>query len=592
MYELVIKTAHEKLMKNKRSPNKNPLATLALLINNKFILALFFIGIQRLNSQNSQTFHVPDSLKNKTYKELFERYNANYTDPIKAEVFAKAYLHKARNEKDTIRIANAYSQFASINNFQISVKYCDSIIDLTKKLDHFEYPGYGYMAKGISYFNLGDYEKALDNYLIAQQYAIKNNNIEQHFYINNEIGQLKNFWGSYDEALKIFKSQLQLLRQNKSDFKNPQQLYLNVLFHLTNSYILTEKLDSAFIYSKKGIQESLLLNDSIQYYDFVSQAGIVAYYQNHFKIALDSLNKALPYETFNNGLLNNHYYSGNIYWKQNKDAKAFYHFKQADSIYNLTNDAVPEVRDIQEFFVNYYKKNNDIENQLKYIDRLLYVDSIISKNRKNLNETLVKKYDTPLLLSEKEKIINNLKKAKKKASFTIFGLITLVLIILAFFIRFYKIQRVFKERFNNLLLKETETKKLPEKPTKELNGISKKIIESTLLRLEEFEISNAFLDNNLTLNSLSKFLNTNSNYLSKIINTYKEKNFSSYISDLRIDYCLEKLKTDTTFRKYTINAIAFEIGFNNVESFSKTFYKKTGVYPSYFIKEIEKDHPF
>ena len=31
-----------------------------------------------------------------------------------------------------------------------------------------------------------------------------------------------------------------------------------------------------------------------------------------------------------------------------------------------------------------------------------------------------------------------------------------------------------------------------------------------------------------------------------------------------------------------------EIGFNNTESFSKAFYRKTGIYPSYFIKEIEK----
>ena len=124
-------------------------------------------------------------------------------------------------------------------------------------------------------------------------------------------------------------------------------------------------------------------------------------------------------------------------------------------------------------------------------------------------------------------------------------------------------------------------------PKKELIGISKEIVKSVLIALEELENNNTFLDNEITLNSLSKLYNTNSNYLSKIINTYKEKNFSTYISDLRIAYCLEKLKNDTTFRKYSIKAIAFEVGFNNTESFSKAFFKKTEIYPSYFIKELE-----
>ncbi|TSE03808.1 AraC family transcriptional regulator [Aquimarina algiphila] len=49
-----------------------------------------------------------------------------------------------------------------------------------------------------------------------------------------------------------------------------------------------------------------------------------------------------------------------------------------------------------------------------------------------------------------------------------------------------------------------------------------------------------------------------------------------------------KLKEDRIFRKYTVKAIAQDIGFNNAEAFAKAFYKKTGIYPWYFIKELEK----
>lgn len=350
-------------------------------------LFVFLVCIQLGYSQKSKIFNIPDSLKTKTYKDLFKGLNASNNDTVKEKIYAKTYLHKAKNENDTVRIAHAYTQYAALNHSKSSYSvliYADSIIALTKNNENVEYPGFGYMLKGMFYFEIGNYEKALENYLIANKYAFKNNNIEQQFYINNKIGQLKNLWGNYGEALEFFKSQLQLLQQNKIDIKNPQSFYSNLLFNLTNSYILSKKLDSALIYAKKGIHESLAIKDSAAYYCFISQTGVIAYYQNNFKTALDSLNKTLPYLTSHNDLLNYHYYLGNIYWKQNNDTAAFSHFSKADSIYNKTQDVVPEVRDIQEFFVSYYKKNNDINNQLKYIDRLLYIDSIIKHNYKNL----------------------------------------------------------------------------------------------------------------------------------------------------------------------------------------------------------------
>ena len=195
-----------------------------------------------------------------------------------------------------------------------------------------------------------------------------------------------------------------------------------------------KKYDSAEFYINKGIQKSLNINDSVYYYSLVSQSGILAYCQNNFKRALDSLDKALPFETSANELLNNHFYRGKIYQKQNKETKAFFHFKKVDSIYNATNDVVTEIRDIQDYFVNYYKKKGDIKNQLVYINRLLKVDSILNKNYTNLNETLIKKYDTPLLISQKEKIINNLKVKHRNSLITILGLAVILIVFILYFI--------------------------------------------------------------------------------------------------------------------------------------------------------------
>ena len=556
-------------------------------IRNILFLVLFIC----VQNTTAQIFHIPDSLKNKTYKELYKSQILYNNDSLKEPFYAKIYLHKAKNENDTIKIANAYTQFAAINNSTIAIKYYDSIIELTKNLNNFEYPGFGYMGKGIHHFNLGNDEIALENYLLAFKHADKHKNTEQLLYIKNSIGSLKLFFGSHIEALNNFKATLYILDlQNKNKENNHYSLYSNTLFNISNAYIISKKYDSALFYAGLGIQKSLNNSDTLRYYEFVSQTGYIAYYQNEFDRAIDSLDKAFPYENSSNGFLNNHYYRGNIYWKQGKDSLAFYHFKKADSIYNSTNEIVSEVSDIQEFFVNYYKKYNDTKNQLLYIDRLLYVDSIITKNYKNLNETLIKKYDTPLLLSEKEKIIEKLKTSEKKASYTIIGLDLLILVVIISFIWIFKKQQKSKKKPLNIQPIENKiilNKINKQTKNKEINNISKEVIKNVLKDLKQFEADNDFLENNLTLSVLSKKINTNSNYLSKIINTHKNLNFSSYISYLRIEYCLEKLKSDSKFRKYSITAIAFEIGFNNVESFSKAFYKTTNMYPSTFIKELK-----
>lgn len=118
--------------------------------------------------------------------------------------------------------------------------------------------------------------------------------------------------------------------------------------------------------------------------------------------------------------------------------------------------------------------------------------------------------------------------------------------------------------------------------------ISKDLINNILKELILFEENEGYLKNTTSLQSLSKDINTNSNYLSKVVNHHKKKSFIHYINDLRIDYVIKRLKNDSVFRKYTINAIANEVGFKKAESFSKAFYKKAGIKPSFFMKEIIK----
>jgi len=559
-----------------------------------FLLGIFIFGqLASIHSQN-QNFYIPDSLKTKSYKELYLNIDVFNSNPEIAKFYANAYLNKAKNEKNTIKIANGYSQLASLASLNYKYKavlnYCDSIINLTKNSEGFVYPSYGYMVKGMVYYIEGNYKKSLKNYLIAQKFAVKNNNIKQIYFIQKGIGELKMLWGNYNEAKSITIKNITLLNNHKDKFENIKYLHYNNIISLSNTYCLTKQPDSAFFYINKELKKDLASKDSLFYYPLKNQLGIVQYFQGDYKEAIKNIDIGFPYIENSNGILNSYYYKALCYKNLLKDNLAFTNFKKADSIYNISKDVTPEIRDIEYHILNYYKDQKDIKNQLKYIDRLLYADSIIDTNKKNISEIIIKKYDKPVLLLEKEKIIKSLHKKEGKFSILIIGLSILIIILIGFFVRYYKKQELYKKRFKKLISeknKQSEQIRINKKTTK-LQGISIQIINQILKDLENFELSNKFIDNNLTLNILAKNLNTNSNYLSKIINFYKKKNYSNYISDLRIDYCIKKITTESTYRKYAIKAIAFEIGFNNTESFSKAFFTKTGIYPSYFIKEFER----
>ncbi|MCH9660523.1 MAG: helix-turn-helix domain-containing protein [Bacteroidetes bacterium] len=116
--------------------------------------------------------------------------------------------------------------------------------------------------------------------------------------------------------------------------------------------------------------------------------------------------------------------------------------------------------------------------------------------------------------------------------------------------------------------------------------ISKEVVNDIMTRLKQFEKEKRFLSPDVNLQGLAKEFQTNYNYLSRIINHIKGKNFSTYINDLRVSYIYTELKTNSLYKMYTVKAIGYEIGFRSTECFSKAFHKKYHMYPSHYLKQL------
>lgn len=117
--------------------------------------------------------------------------------------------------------------------------------------------------------------------------------------------------------------------------------------------------------------------------------------------------------------------------------------------------------------------------------------------------------------------------------------------------------------------------------------LSKKTEEEILQKLKEFEASNDFLDKDMSLSVLIGKLNTNNKYLRLILKEHKKKDYNNYINELRINYILNKLKTDSEYLNYKISYLADESGFSSHSKFSADFKSIVGHSPSEFIDTLK-----
>ncbi len=538
-----------------------------------------------------QKFQIPDSLQNKTIDELENLSYEYYPDTLKYKMYSNTLLAKAKELKDSLGLAKGYQlvSYYRGEDFPTTLAYLDSSIAVSKNLNHKRFPAISYSVKGGKYREMGDFDKSLDCYIAALKYSKKANNMNFYYLTKHNIASLKKRIGELEEAAVMFKEVI--------DYEDKNNIsgigHLATILYLADSYRKLEYKDSATFYNKIGIKESL--KDSIDIYDyFVLHEGINLFYKQQYQASLDSINKSLIFfedakprdeET----LVIAYLHLAKLYKKFDNKEKYLDFLLKINQSYKRSNFAYKEMRESYTMLIDYYKSINNKNEQLYYINQLIKVDSLLDKRYKSLNKKITKDYDIPNLLRDKEEIIASLEAEKSSSATQILVISSLLILSLGGVGYYYYNQRRYKKRFLQLLDTNTpqETAPAPKDKTG-ITTISPDTLEQLLAHLEEFEKQQKYLASNINSKDLAKSFGSNSSYLSLVVNTYKQKTLSQYINDLRIDFVVEKLQSDSKFRKYTIKAIAQEVGFNTAEAFSKTFYKKTGIYPSYFIKKLEE----
>ncbi len=99
--------------------------------------------------------------------------------------------------------------------------------------------------------------------------------------------------------------------------------------------------------------------------------------------------------------------------------------------------------------------------------------------------------------------------------------------------------------------------------------------------MAKFVVEKKYKDPTYSAQQLAKDLETNSRYISAVINLRFQDNYSQMVNEFRVKDAMYMLK-DQHSNRMSMEEVANQVGFANRQSFYAAFYKRTGCTPREF----------
>jgi len=421
------------------------------------------------------------------------------------------------------------SQYRSLELLEQSLIYINKTTDVIKRINNpiIEKQLMGFVLQEKAYYELGvsNYKKSIVAIKKSQNYF--NQNTQQNYDFltaNNEQLLGLNYTGlkEYDKALFYYDKALQKLNKMPDNF-------LKALVYNGISQVYISKRD--FKKAKENLDLAEKISEKSEYLELKKEV----------------------------------YATSKKYYSFKED------FEKLSEI-NIKNDSVSKkIENNSKSFINdsynhLAKQNKEIEKKTKSKNWIIFVIGIL------LILTIAYFFIYRTYQKRKiEKIRQVLKNFEKNEEFLESKKL----------IEFQKNREI----INSIDIGEEHTKS--EKEIKEGNSLMTEATEIKILKkLEKFEQSEQYIRNGISLPFLASYCNTNTKYLSYIINREKKKDFNNYINELRVLYIIEKVKTDPLYRKFKIASLAKEAGFSSQSKFSIAFKKITEISPTEFFQHF------
>lgn len=566
-------------------------------------LFIFLCGTATAYSQTS-------SLETKSYKELVQNYfgiiNTNLDSAL---VYIDAAYKVAKKEKNTTATVDALFKRAFVKSSLMkkdeALKDIETAISLAKPAKNYLLLGRFYTQKGNILTEIGKHDKAIDAFIESKKYAVLSGNKIDELIASNNIAFIKQLNHAYDEAITIYKENLEIVDNVDIDATYKKKHQISLYFNLSDSYLKKQELNDddnddvvkAKYYNDIGLKICSKKDNPYDYYTLLMNEVIIRFEKEKYEESIKLNHEIIVYaEEVNYEKLRStsYFYMGKNYDEIDNPTKAIEYLEKFHEILKTSKETYSNERQLHTLLARSYSK---IGNHKKSKFHNEKQDILLKKERKK-NVKVVSnihiKNDIPKINEELKTLATDFEVQEKRKKL-LYGISILLVVLLIGSIFFYKMKmKRIQKRAEAVLQKavalENQQVKQKEERQKTVSSISEKVTDSKaallLEKLAQFEEREEYLSLNCSLSYVADKLESNTSYVSNVINNYKNKTFKSYITELRINTALIRLKNDEKLRSYTIKAIAEEFGFKRQETFSKAFKAQTGIYPSQYLKKL------
>lgn len=527
------------------------------------MLSLFLFG-QCKNEQAK-----PIKNKEEKHKQELEKYKEAAKNNYKKNEFEKSIEHQfkrleiAQFINDTLSIAQTYhkiaSGYAAWDKFNLGIKYYYKAYETYKLLGDSLWMAHE--LNDIGYANLyhKNYEKVIEFYKKALTTYKRLDIREEVALAEANIGFAFNFWGKPDSAIYHHNIALEIYLELKDSSNYPK------MYHgLGDAERRRGNLPAALSHLKNAYYFSLKHQDLFNQAGHRLRIGQVYTHMGLHELAEQTFNECLPgLQQRNSGKWWKNYYEAlySLYEKKGDFKKAFF--------------ALRNFKSIEDSLFNAKLKNEINEMHI-------------------LHETKEKEQEIELLEAKNELAIAEISFQKRIVLASIIVIIIFGVLIGLIYKQYLSKKRAYVKLFEkNKAIIEYENSN-----QKDINQEEEDTDKSTQNQIKQDEFiriksklevlikeKKIFLRNDINLGYLCKKLNTNSAYLSQIINQVYGKNFNSMINEHRIKE-VQKFLINGEHKTLTIEGIALKSGFKNRVTFNTAFKKITGITPSFYINSL------
>ena len=514
-----------------------------------------------------------------TFKLAIDYIDDNNEADRKAKVLIQYYLSDAYRALGMV--SNSNEAFLSI--LQMPLIQSDSVIQYQVKL-------------GVSenYEAMGDYDEAmalcLDQYnynLRTRNYRLASYNLIQmgrisanmdldtsyfeYYHMANDLAikhgdsarlsnNLVNMGVAYKDAgfpvigLKYLKQAARLSKH--------QRIYgrTHLLLALSSAYASVDSLDKAITIAIRAREDALKIN----VFNLINQTD---YMLSDFYKRTGSLDSARVY-------LNNCIDNRKLIDKNSSSQQLY---KQLSDLSILMNDYPKAMAYLDSSHIEYerFVRKTNIEKLVELRERSDYyihrnrIIELVSKNKLEHERNL-------------------------RLIYTVIGIILALSLSIYFVFYMRKRLKQIQESYLLLVKKSLEQDKLntqlracelKHKGKSKNDNISGEELIIKELEKQMFE-DEVYKNPQLSLKYLADSLNTNTSYLSAIINSHYNCNFRSFINKHRIDKARNML-VSPKYKQYSMEGISMEVGFKSRTVFYQSFKNITGLSPSLYIKNYK-----